>query len=141
MYNIWCEVTKLKLFFPIICLFFVIGDYFLYGLRSDFYFMLVFFVLFMYILLKSVLKYKSLKKNGTIVSNVPYEIISQGNEKIMIVNYTNKNGNNIQLYKRKELGTVGKIINNLPEKGTTSIIINSNNEKEYYVFYPENNLK
>ena len=137
MYNIWCEITKLKLFLPILCLFFLIGEYFLYGLSLDFYFLLVLFVLLGYVLLKSIMKYNSLKKNGIFVSNVPYEIISRGNEKIMVVDYTSKNGNNLKLYKRKELGTAGKIINSLPEKGVTSILINSNNEKEYYVFYPE----
>ena len=137
MYNIWCEVTKLKLFLPIVCLLFLIGNYFIYGLKLEFYFNLLLFILLMYILLKSIMKYNSLKKNGLFINNVPYEIINQGNGKIMVVDYTSKSGNNLKLYKRKELGTAGKIINNLPEKGVTSILINSNNEKEYYVFYPE----
>jgi len=33
------------------------------------------------------------------------------------------------------------MVYNLPEKGFTSIIINPNKEKQYYIFYPNVNLK
>ena len=139
MYKIWCEVTKLKLFFPIICLIIMIGDYFISGVGYDFYIFLILFVLCLIILIKSVIKYLSLKKNGCVIDNVPYEIICRNNERIMVVDYTNNLGSHLKLYKYKEQGTAGKVLSSIPEKGVTSIIINPNNEKQYYVFYPNAN--
>ena len=109
---------------------------------AEFYIILVMVltILNLYSLIKRTLKYFSLKKNGQIINNVPYEIMNDGFEKKMIVNYTNNYGKNIKLYKLQELGFNHKIMKQLPQSGITSILINPNNEKQYFIFYPNNTL-
>ena len=134
MYNIKCEMTLVDLLLflagPIILIF----GYSHIG-SVEIYSMIFLYVMILFTIVKKLIRYFSLKKNGNIIDNLPYFVETRNNENFMYVNYTNKAGEIVKLYKRKK---TGESFSNLPENGITSIIINPNNEKHYYIFYPSN---
>ena len=132
MYNIWCEVKKENVFLIILGLICSIGSFFI-DVQYDYVVLIVTLLLIAY-LLKSIFKYLSLKKNGTLIQNIPYEFKQiNDKEKVLIINYQLNNGNYIQLFKKK--------LNwgNVSSNGTTNVLINLNNPKKYFIFDPNIN--
>lgn len=132
MYNIWCEVKKFNIILVIIGIIFSVLSIFI-DEKYDYTILLITLVLIVY-LIKCVLKYLSLKKHGVLIENVVYDFkIIKNNEKVLIVNYQLKDGNKIQLFKKKQ--NWGNVLNS----GTTKVLINPSNPKQYFVFDPEVN--
>ena len=129
MYNIWCELKKESIILGVLGIGFSIGTFFIEKKIS-----LIIIILTLLIILttlKMIFKYLSLKKNGKLIENVPYTFKPIGNnEKVLIIDYQLSNGNTIQLFKKKrDWGNVNDV-------GTTSVLINTNNPKQYYIFDP-----
>ena len=139
MYNINCEIKNthiiLLIIFPIL-----IGiDFTINEINSETYGLILVFIALVLSAINKGLKYLSLKKNGVKKYNVPYFIMNKPKGKIFYVNYTNDKGETKQLvkvnYEKKEY----EKINTFPESGYTTILINPNNEKQYYIFFPNEN--
>lgn len=124
MYNIWCEVKRTNVVLVIVGFIFSISSLFI-DEKYDYAVIIVTILLCVY-LLKSILKYLSLKKNGILIENVSYEL--DGNT--LIVNY-HVEDKKIKLFRKKE--NCGDI----PSHGTTNILINPSNLKQYYIFDPK----
>ena len=132
MYNIWCEVKKLNVVLVFLGICFSIGSFFIDS-KYD-YTILIVTLLLIVVLLKSIFKYLSLKKNGTLIQNIPYEFKQiNDKEKVLIIKYQLNNENYIQLFKRK--------LNwgNVSSNGTTNVLIDLNNPKKYFIFDPNIN--
>lgn len=130
MYNIWCEVKKINISIIIIGIIFSIV--FITNNTEYVYesFMLkILLIIYIVDLIKCILKYFSLKKYGTIIESIPYEL----NGELLTINYQLNNGNIIKLIKKKR--NWGNTLN----IGVTKILINPSKPKQYFIFDPENN--
>lgn len=130
MYNIWCEVKKINVILVVVGIILTIMPIFI-DAKYDYSVLLITILLIIW-LLKDILKYLSLKKHGVLIENVSYDLkIIKDNEKVLIVNYQLNDGNVVQLFKKKrEWG-------NTLDNGTTKILINISNPKQYYIFDPD----
>lgn len=132
MYNIWCEVKKTNIILITIGIFFSIIELFV-GNKYNYSILIITLLLIAY-LIKCIFKFFSLKKNGILIDNIQYEFKELKNkEKILIINYQLDTGNCIQLFKKK---TNWKSTQNT---GTTKLLINPSNIKQYFIFDPKDN--
>lgn len=72
MYNIWCEVKKSNIVLVVLGICFSIGSFFIDS-KYDYMILIVTLLLIAY-LLKCIFKYLSLKKHGTFIQNIPYDL-------------------------------------------------------------------
>ena len=129
MYNVWCEVKKSNIILIVIGMIVVIMDFYMNG-KCDYYFLIIVLLLIAY-LVKCILKYLSLKKHGILIENVSYEFKEiKNNEKVLVVSHKLDDGNYIQLFKKK------KNWENVSKIGTTKLLINPSNVKQYFIFDP-----
>lgn len=129
MYNIWCEVKKLNIVLIIIGIIMTIISFFDFDIYETISLLIITLALIL-TFFKSVMKYMSLKKNGVLLSNIPYyfENISN-NEKVMFLEFEYQN-QKYKLFKKR------RNWDNILDNGVTSVIINVKKNKEYYVFLP-----
>lgn len=133
-YNIWCEIKLINLFF-LIALGIVIGvDYFAF--RRFEILTIVLDIIFLLIILNNIYKYFYLKKHGTLLDNMKYDLEKIDNKTLLMkIYYKNDDGKEYVLYKRvKNDGMAEKY-------SKTSVLVNKLNPKIYYVFLPNDNKK
>ena len=132
MFNIWCKVKKINIFLVVFGLIFSVGSIFIdekYDYKS-----LILTILLVLYLLKDIIKYLSLKKNGKLIENIPYTLKElNNNEKLLTITYRLNNSKIVEFHKRI------KSNNNIKENGTTNILIDNNNYYNYYIFDKKNN--
>ena len=133
MYTIWDEVNRFSVIMLILGAFFSVASLYM-DAKYDWGFLVITIIYFIYVM-KQVFKYLSLKKNGTIVEDLPYEFKHLNNrEKVIIVKYV-LNGDVLTLRKHKlKWGRV-------EDTGTTNILIDMNKPKHYFVFDPKKQKK
>ena len=132
MFNIWCKVKKINIFLVVFGLIFSVGSIFI-DEKYD-YISLILTILLVLYLLKDIMKYLSLKKNGKLIENIPYTLKElNNNEKLLTITYRLNNSKIVEFHKRI------KSNNNIKENGTTNILIDNNNYYNYYIFDPKNN--
>ena len=130
MYNIWCEVKKANIVLVVIGIVMTIISFFV-DKTNETIFLLILTLALIFVLLKSITKYNSLKKNGVLLNNLPYHFESiSNNEKVMIVEFEYQ-GNHYKLFKKQ------RSWNSIPDNGVTNVILNTNKPNEYYIFLPQ----
>ena len=130
MYNIWCEVKKANIVLVVIGIVMTIISFFV-DKTSVTIFLLILTLALIFVLLKSITKYNTLKKNGVLLNNLPYHFESiSNNEKVMIIEFEYQ-GNHYKLFKKQ------KNWNIIPDNGVTNAILNTNKPNEYYIFLPQ----
>lgn len=129
MYNIWCEVKKLNILLVFFGIIFSIISFFIDSQYDSI--VLIITILLIAYLVKCIFQYLTLKKHGTFIQNLPYELKQiNNNEKVLIINYQLPNGDSMQLFKKKyNWGNINDI-------GTTAILIHIDNPKQYFIFDP-----
>lgn len=132
MYNIWCEVKKENIVLVIIGIIMTSISFFI-DTKIETLFLFIITLLLILYLIKSILKFLSLKKNGIVLNNVPYHFENLNDkEKVMIVEIEYQNAQ-YKLFK-KQMNW-----NNVPDNGMTNVIINPKKSNQYYIFLPQQN--
>ena len=129
MYKIWDEIRIPTIIFIVLGVIFEIVSVAV-DKKLD-YFLLLMIVLFVVQLITYINRYFSLKKNGTLLKDLPYYFKEyKGNQKILIIDLKLSNGNNVRLVKEKfKWG-------NVSDTGKTNVLINLNDTKRYFIFDP-----
>ena len=130
MYNIWCEVKKINIVLVVIGVIMTVISFFI-DKQSEAIILLILTLALIIVLLKSIAKYNSLKKNGVLLNDMPYRFENiSNNEKVMIVEFDYQ-GNHYKLFKKQ------RNWNDIQNDGVTSVLLNVNKNNEYHIFQPK----
>ena len=135
MYKLKNELNIGLVVWLIICLMFPLIDYFYFNdFDSDDILFLILAGLIMISIIRRIIKYLHLKRKGTYLENIPYDVKVLSNsiikEWLITIEYYKDNSEKIILRKKIVSLSKEKDFNNK----TTNVLIDKNNTKYYYIF-------